>query len=76
MRRLDRRDPLPSLYDLENPHRHTPVEQILREAGADPLGGAYEVDDHGTGYATIFPVGGTQHETATESSASPSTGSG
>jgi len=75
MRRLDRRDTHPSLYDLENPHRHTPVEQILNEASADPLNGAYKVDDHGNGYAAIIPAS-PRSESTEESSAPPSTGSG
>lgn len=75
MRHLDRRETLPSLYDLENPHRHTPVEQILNEAGAEPLDGEYEVDDHGNGYADIIPAS-SRSESAEESSAPHSTGSG
>jgi len=57
MRHLERRDTQKSIYDLENPHRHKPVEQILNEAGAEPLDGAYGVDDHGNGYASIVSAG-------------------
>lgn len=66
---------LPSLYDLENPRRHKSVEQILNEAGAEPLNGEYEVDDHGNGHADIIPAS-SRSESAGESSTPPSTGSG
>jgi hypothetical protein len=65
MRRLNRRNTLPSLYDLENPHRHKSVEQILNEAGAEPLNGEYEVNDHGNGYASIVPTE-SSHDESTE----------
>ena len=56
---------LPSLYDLENPRRHKSVEQILNEAGAEPLNGEYEVNDHGNGYASIVPTE-SSHDESTE----------
>jgi hypothetical protein len=54
---LERSDTLLSVYDLENPRRHTSVKQILCDAGARPLNGDYEIADHGNGYASIVPTG-------------------
>jgi hypothetical protein len=56
MIRLERRDTLKSIYDLENPRRHKSVKQILSEAGATPVTDRCEIVDHGTGYASIVPM--------------------
>jgi len=66
MLRLERSDTLKSIYDLENPRRHKSVEQILREAGAEPLNGEYEVNDHGNGYASIVPTESSHVESTEE----------